>query len=1406
TSFNECIICQNDRKEKLRTAKESSIKTLLAALERRRDETYRRLVTEKEYLQDKDNTIYWHSTCYSAYTSEQNLQYAEVQQVDAVEVSEVSEVSDRSLRSKSLPFDSSKCLICGNRSYKKCKEMNNASSFDSRDAIKKAAEAIDDKRILHILSGVNDDLVAAEAKYHKSCFSSYTSKSNIKHRAFKEEKDESLFSVAFKEMASTIQSFLDNGRAYDMSSLLTMYQHILKSKGIDADSYTKHKLKLRMQSHFGDDIVFHQQFDKKKPELVYSSKISLQDVINSAALELHTSNKQVISDEANARNCIFEAAKIIKHEIKECKGISTRPLDVSDLNEDTVRRLVPNDLYWLLRWIIGPTLDIEDTSTIDDKKVLSIAQDIIHCSSNARVKTPKHVSLAMSTHHLTGSKQIIILLNRMGHCISYDEMKSVDASLATEVLAQSEQYDTVLPSNISPGSFIQMGSDNDDFNEETIDGKNTTHVTTMVVYQRKPFGPEPKPTVKGDHSQRRRSLQQDLANVYEIQDFSVVGRRPTTSSLVGKINMEWYDGSTNEFHKASSMDKVWSLVRMNPRTGSNQPPTPDERQIVPSWSGFHSVLFPHVERATTIVIRMGGFHIAINFLSVIGKIYAESGLEDLLVESGVYAAGSTSALLAGKQYNRGVRAHKLVVEAFFRLSWKAFEKWLQNYARWIPVYLADMKELPRKHPEVHKEFTEGNHAISRSDNQPFAKVWTDMALEQSINADSKSKGGVVGITHNQSALQRWFLTAHERASVTTALKEMYAIRDSDRMGTHKESQPKRVQRDEEDVKKLIACFSSNLMTNPFECDADNQLLNIATGVVLPPESAQRLLESTEIGKKNMEAFIQDRLNTNKVSFWEPLKQLKIKTFASTKKKITLKSTNEKVISIDADRNLFGRLLIVANSREVNLRDVLAYELSPVPLSLAHCDGSLRKTTKSVLMSVLEEKVRVSARLPVEPQDTKSIHLIDGMAVVQTMKSGNASTFGELANKFYAIATEPLLQNGCDRVDIVFDQYRDMSIKSHERSRRGSSSALEVKINSPSTPVPKQWAKYISNPRNKTNLCTFLTQALSELGKKKLPQGKCLVIGGGCSDGESSLHIRRDHPTVTLSDLQANHEEADTRLLFHAKHASQPDSRIIIHSPDTDVLVLGISFYDELGCKELWLRTGSKDRLRYIPLHEISTKVGPKICKALPAFHALTGSDATSAFAGVGKKRAYNILEDSEVHQESLSQLGQITLTEDEIKQCVKFVFSLYPTTKKTPSSLDELRYLLFCQKRQKSEALPPTSDSFIQHLKRANYQVLVWRKSLVGNQDLPEPQCSGWKEEDGVLCPILMTSNPAPESIIELTTCNCKKSLCRSTCSCANNGLCCTEACFCMAEPGSCLNPHSNTYQDSDSEEEDDTP
>lgn len=76
-----------------------------------------------------------------------------------------------------------------------------------------------------------------------------------------------------------------------------------------------------------------------------------------------------------------------------------------------------------------------------------------------------------------------------------------------------------------------------------------------------------------------------------------------------------------------------------------------------------------------------------------------------------------------------------------------------NYARWLPIYLADMCMLEETHPEVFKEFSTGSHSISRS-GQPFSQVWTDMALEQSINLDSKSKGVIIGISRKEDAVER----------------------------------------------------------------------------------------------------------------------------------------------------------------------------------------------------------------------------------------------------------------------------------------------------------------------------------------------------------------------------------------------------------------------------------------------------------------------------------------------------------------------------------------------------------------------------------------------------------------------------------------------------------------------------
>lgn len=68
----------------------------------------------------------------------------------------------------------------------------------------------------------------------------------------------------------------------------------------------------------------------------------------------------------------------------------------------------------------------------------------------------------------------------------------------------------------------------------------------------------------------------------------------------------------------------------------------------------------------------------------------------------------------------------------------------------------------------------------------------------------------------------------------------------------------------------------------------------------------------------MNSFIQQRLNSNDVSFWDAIPNLKIKTFIATTKKTTVKASNEKLVTTAEDRDLFGRLLIVAKVRQVNL--------------------------------------------------------------------------------------------------------------------------------------------------------------------------------------------------------------------------------------------------------------------------------------------------------------------------------------------------------------------------------------------------------------------------------------------------------------------------------------------------------
>jgi hypothetical protein len=64
--------------------------------------------------------------------------------------------------------------------------------------------------------------------------------------------------------------------------------------------------------------------------------------------------------------------------------------------------------------------------------------------------------------------------------------------------------------------------------------------------------------------------------------------------------------------------------------------------------------------------RLGGLHILMNFLKVIGNHMEGSGLSEVWVESGLLAPGLAQLVFNGKAYSKGLRAHKLTVQALWQ--------------------------------------------------------------------------------------------------------------------------------------------------------------------------------------------------------------------------------------------------------------------------------------------------------------------------------------------------------------------------------------------------------------------------------------------------------------------------------------------------------------------------------------------------------------------------------------------------------------------------------------------------------------------------------------------------------------------------------------------------------------------
>ncbi|GBM17909.1 hypothetical protein AVEN_108996-1 [Araneus ventricosus] len=649
----------------------------------------------------------------------------------------------------------------------------------------------------------------------------------------------------------------------------------------------------------------------------FNSSATETDAVESEEETTELPTKFPVNYDSESKAILYKAAFILSNILRNSPVLQCKwPPTAEDFNEANIEKMIPTLLFNFLAWSVGETDELVtdtfvNTSKNIKRKLFSVAQDLIYISSAGRKQTPKHLSLAMAVRHVTGSARIINMLNGLGHCISHSAVLEYDTELAEMQLNSVD----CLPVGIVSNKFATFVWDNIDFCEETVTGHGTTHSTNGITVQSKMAGDlDNNIYLKSGQKSKKRKIDPPVNHIPNY----FIGQR--CNPEVPEITT--CDNKSEKLSKAKLIDAAYIVAKLPAK----------DKEPLPGWTGFNCMLerenIPNVttirylpvleanptefstinailmksldlckklgiketvlvfdqaiyskaqqirwkeeKYKTSLVIRLGEFHVSMSFLAVIGKRFKDAGLYNILVESGIVAEGSINGVLSGKCYNRSIRCHKIMFEAISRLLWAefldsisteerlhclemslhlyenykqgilkmndlpvdfllifenfnkfvaknceinvTFAFWISylemvgsllrflratrtadwdlhlivieeiipwffsydhvNYARYLPIYLLEMLNLPKTHPLVYSELSAGNFVAQRQNNYGFCGIAMDQVIEQTANRDSKTKGGLKGFSRNPAAVHRWMLSHHLRAHICLACEQL----------------------------------------------------------------------------------------------------------------------------------------------------------------------------------------------------------------------------------------------------------------------------------------------------------------------------------------------------------------------------------------------------------------------------------------------------------------------------------------------------------------------------------------------------------------------------------------------------------------------------------------------------------
>ena len=165
-----------------------------------------------------------------------------------------------------------------------------------------------------------------------------------------------------------------------------------------------------------------------------------------------------------------------------------------------------------------------------------------------------------------------------------------------------------------------------------------------------------------------------------------------------------------------------------------------------------------------------------------------------------------------------------------------------------------------------------------------------------------------------------------------------------------------------------------------------------------------------------------------------------------------------------------------------------------------------------------------------------------------------------------------------------------------------------------------------------------------------------------------------------------------------------------------------------------------------------------------SLHAYTGCDTTSAFKGLGKVKPLKIMQQKPKFVSVLAGLGDTwNVPERLIDDLEAFTCAIYGRARFT--SVDKLRHHMIKEKcgddvlnanhNVDMATMPPCKRTLREHIKRCNFQVVIWKKASEACPDVPPPfPAHGWTKNDGELVPFWTQEEELilPQEMVELLT------------------------------------------------------